>query len=165
MGFFDDLFNRNPTRDWQPEKNLVLVLDIDQESFCGIQIGDDARRLSKLGPAEDAASARNGWYRYPSLGFDVSTEHGRVVEFQLRFEPEETYGGHVRINGSELPLEGAITEAIIVKAAGQPSERIVDDDPDGGQEITLRYAKPRADWQFELNEEGQLSAIWGGRRD
>jgi len=165
MGFFDDLFNRNPTRDWQAEKNLVLVLDIDQEAFCGIAIGDDARRLSKLGPAEDAASARNGWYRYPSRGFDVTAEQGRVVEFQFRFDPDETYRGRVRINGNELPLTGDITEGVILQAAGKPTERIVDDDPEGAQEITLRYGKARADWQFELNEEGRLSSIWGGKRD
>jgi hypothetical protein len=165
MGFLDDLFNRNPTKDWRAEQHLELLLDMDSETFCGIGIGDDARRLSKLGPAEDAAAARNGWYRYPAHGFDITTEQGRVVEFQLRFDPDETYGGHVRINGNELPLEGDITEAVILKAAGTPTERIVDDDPDGDQEITLRYTRTRADWQFELNEEGKLSSIWGGKRD
>lgn len=164
MGFLDNLLNKNPTKDWQPQKDLVLMLDIDQESFCGITIGDPSKRLTKLGPAEDARAARNGWYRYPSSAFDITTEQDRVVEFQLRFEPDEMYGGHVRINGNELPLEGDITEAIILKAAGPPDERIVDDDPDG-QEITLRYRRPRADWQFELNAEGKLCSIWGGKRD
>lgn len=165
MGFLDQLLNRNPTRDWKAQPDLVLMLDIDQETFCGIAIGADPRALERLGPAEDAAAARKGWYRYPSSGFDIVTEQGRVVEIQLSFDPAECYGGHVRINGAELPLEGDITEATIVRAAGAPSERIVDDDVAGMEEVILRYTRHKADWQFELNEQGKLTSIWGGRRD
>ena len=160
MGLFDKLLNRNPTADWVAARDLVLILDIDQESFCGIAIGDAVARLQKLGPAEVAAAARHGRYRYPSLGFEITTELGRVVEIELVFDPVECYGGHVKINGNELPLEGDITEAVIVAAAGPPDERTVS----AGGDVTLQYRRTRADWRFELSL-GTLDRIWGGRRD
>jgi hypothetical protein len=160
MGFLDALLNRNPTADWTPQRDLVLLLDVDQESLCGITIGDAISRVSKLGPAEDARSARHGRYRYPSLGFEITAEQGRVVEVELVFDPVECYGGHVTINGNELPLEGDITEQAIVAAAGPPEERKVD----AGGDVTLQYRRRRADWRFELSG-GTLDRIWGGLRD
>lgn len=162
MSFFDKLLNKNPTADWQADKNLVLMLDVEQESLCGITIGDAVNRLTKLGPAEDAATARNGWYRYPSYGFSITCERERVVEVELSFGEDSCFGGHVAIRGAELPLEGDITEEIIVAAAGAPDERIVQDGDESS--VTLRYKRTKADWQFEL-EDGKLESIWGGKRD
>jgi len=107
-------------------------------------------------------SLRTGRFRQgnPSLGFEITTEQGRVVEIELVFDPVECYGGHVKINGNELPLEGDITEAVIVAAAGPPDDRTVS----AGGDVTLQYRRTRADWRFELSL-GTLDRIWGGRRD
>ena len=160
MGFLDNLLNRNPTADWRPQRDLALILDIDQESFCDIAIGDAASRIQKLGPAARAASARNGVYHYPSLGVVLTTEQGRVVEIELAFDPIEPYRGQVRINGAELPLAGDVTEEAIVAAAGPPDERTTSD----GDEVTLKYRRTRANWWFELSL-GSLDRIWGGKHD
>lgn len=82
MGLLDNLLNRNPTADWRAQPGLALVLDLDEESFCGIRLGEKAERLEKLGPAEDAAKARIRRYRYTSKGFVATLrnwEQGRRV--------------------------------------------------------------------------------------
>jgi hypothetical protein len=164
MGLLDNLLNRNPTRDWQPQRGLELVLDLDQETFCGIGFGDPVARLTKLGPAEDARAARVGVYRYPSRGFGIIAEQGRVVEFEVSFFAEERYGGAVRISGRAANFGETTTEADVVAALGGPTERKTYGEP-SEQTVTLQYRRTRGIWEFELDEAGRLEAVLGSKRD
>lgn len=164
MGFLDDLLNRNPTRDWQPQRGLRLVLDLDQETFCGIGFGDPVSRLTKFGPAEDARVARAGSFRYPSRGFGIVTERGRVVEFELTFLPEQRYAGEVTVGGRTPEFSNATTEADLITALGPATERETHGAPPD-ETLTLRYQRTRGTWDFELDEEGHLETLWGGKRD
>jgi hypothetical protein len=162
--FFDNLFNRNPTRDWQPQRGLKLVLDLEQETLCGIGFGEVANRLAKLGPAEDARAARAGHYRYPSRGFSITTELGRVVEFELTYYPDACYTGEVTLAGRALPLSQSTTQADLMAALGPPAERLTDGEPPD-QTVLLRYEKARGTWEFSVDETGRLEYVWGGKRD
>ena len=102
MSLLDSLLNRNPTQDWRGQSGLTLVLDLDEESFCGIRLGEKAERLQKLGPAEDAAKARIGTYRYTSHGYYCEEEQGRFAEVVLWYGAAlegQSFSGAVRRNG------------------------------------------------------------------
>ena len=107
MGLLDNILNRNPTRDWRGQHGLALVLDLDQESFCGVRLGEPAERLEKFGPATDAESARIGMYNYPDRGFQVNAEQGKFVEVEMAFgdgEGARAYAGSVVRHGRSVVL-------------------------------------------------------------
>lgn len=166
MGILDRLLGRNPTTDWRPQRGLQLLLDLDNETFCGVGLGERADRLEKLGPAEDARAARNGVYDYTSRGFCITTEAGRVVEFELTYAAgEPTFAGTVRRHGQPLLLSPETAEQDVIAALGAaPAKR---DQRGNGEDrtVTLHYRGPRADWMIELGAEGRLESLWIGKRD
>ena len=166
MSFLDDVFGRNPTRDWQPQRGLELVCDLDNETFCGVAFGERVERLSKLGPTEVAGTARKGIYEYPSRGFTCIAEDGKFVEVELSFvdeAPLAVFGGIVQHRGRPVPLSRATTETEVRAAFGDPRER--KEQGIGGEPfVQLTYGLYRSDWIFAF-EDGGLDSLWGGRKD
>lgn len=164
MSFLDNLLNRNPTADWQGQRGLQLVLDMDSETFCGVGIDDPVSRLEKFGPAEDAKAARYGAYEYPSRAFHIATEEGRVVEFTIHFYDHERYTGRVRLRGQDLPPGGAVKADDIIMLLGPPQQRNAEEEDDESL-VQLIYPRPKSNWHFEFDGAGVLESIWVGKND
>lgn len=167
MSFLDNLFDRNPTREWRAQPGLELVLDLDDESFCGIRLGERADRLEKLGPAEDAAAARRGDYRYRSRGFVCREEQGRFVELEANSGVGEgqPFAGLVRRNGASATLTPQMTESDLVAHLGKPDERKASEAEEGvSSRATLTWHLNRTDCMAEFIDE-QLDQLWLGTRN
>ena len=163
MSFLDNLLNRNPTREWRAQPGLALLLDLDDESFCGIRLGERADRLQKLGPAEDAATARRGSYRYLSRGFDCLEEQGRFAEVEANFSKPEgpPFAGVVRRNGTTATFTPQTTELELVAHLGKPDER--GGDAEGSSSATLTWHLHRTDCVAEFID-ARLEALWLGTK-
>lgn len=163
MGLLDNLLNRNPTAEWQAQRGLQLVLDMENETFCGVGIDDPVARLEKFGPAENAKAARYGDYEYPSRAFSVTTEQDRVVEFTIRYYDHEMYRGKVRLlRGQELTAP--VKEAELVAMIGPPPTRNAEEEQ-GFELAQLIYPRTRSSWHFEFDGDGVLESIWVGKND
>jgi len=166
MGLLDNLLNRNPTADWRAQPGLALVLDLDEESFCGIRLGEKADRLQKLGPAEDARKARvQKTYNYATRGFSCDEEEGRFVEVTLWYRAAldgQAFTGPVRRNGAAVVFTTETTEAELVAHLGPAGEREPWKDPESGG-ATLTWHLNRTDLVVELLG-GRLDEIWLGTR-
>lgn len=159
MSFLDDLLDRNPTKDWRAQPNLALVLDLDEESFCGIRLGDKAARLQVFGPAEDAKNARVGIYRYWARGFALSKEQGRFVDVTCLYQlpDDRSFTGPVRRNGRSATFGNASAEADVIALVGAPDERASDEpteDMSGGAQLT-----------WHLNRTDLVAEFVGGKLD
>lgn len=166
MSFLDNLLNRNPTREWRAQPGLELVLDLDDESFSGIRLGERADRLQKLGPAEDATAARRGAYRYWSRGFECREEQGRFVEVDAIYTEGvgRPFAGPVRRNGAAATLTPQTTERELVAHLGQPDERESSEAEEGiSSGATLTWHLNRTDCAAEFINE-QLDQIWLGTK-
>jgi hypothetical protein len=166
VSFLDNLLNRNPTREWRSQPGLELLLDLDDESFCGIRLGERADRLQKLGPAEDAAAARRGSYWYLSRGFLCREEQGRFVELEVVYSVGEgqPFAGLVRRNGATATLAPHTTEADLVAHLGQPDERKASEAKQGfPSEAGLTWHLNRTDCVAEFIDQ-QLDQIWLGTK-
>lgn len=167
MSFLDNLLNRNPTREWRAQPGLDVVLDLDDESFCGIRLGERADRLRKLGPAEDAARARAGSYRYTSRGFYCQEELGRFVEVVLWYAASlegQAFGGPVRRNGATAVFAPGTTEAELAAHLGKPDERESSAAEEGvSSGSTLTWHLNRTDCVAEFVGE-HLDELWLGTR-
>jgi hypothetical protein len=167
MSLLDNLLNRNPTKDWLAQPGLALLLDLDEESFCGIRLGEKADRLQKLGPAEDAAKARLFSYRYTTRGFYCEEEQGRFVEVVLWFAASlegQAFVGPVRRNGATLVFNPATTEAELVAHLGKPDERESTDaeaEMSGGASLTWHLN--RTDCVAEFIDD-HLDELWLGTK-
>ncbi|HZL91501.1 MAG TPA: hypothetical protein VFB96_24240, partial [Pirellulaceae bacterium] len=97
MGFVQSLFGQpNPTRRWQFDPSVPLVLDLDQHTLSGVGIGEPLERLSFLGKG-----IARGSIDFPALGLAVSEMDGRIHElivyFGHRAEPDGgNFAGVVR---------------------------------------------------------------------
>jgi len=166
VSFLDNLLDRNPTREWRAQPGLQLVLDLDDESFCGIRLGERADRLQKLGPADDAAAARRGSYWYGSGGFLCREEKGRFVELEVVYSVGEgpPFAGLVRRNGATATLAPQTTEQELLAHLGQPDERHASEAKEGfPSEIALTWHLHRTDCVAEFIDE-KLDQIWVGTK-
>jgi hypothetical protein len=166
VSFLDNLLDRNPTREWRAQRGLELVLDLDDESFSGIRLGERADRLQKLGPAEDAAAARRGEYRYRSRGFVCREEQGRFVELEALYGVGEgqPFAGLVRRNGATATLAPQTTEPELVAHLGKPDERDASEAEEGiPSRATLTWHLNRTDCVAEFIDE-QLDQLWLGTK-
>lgn len=164
MSFLDALFDRNPTRDWRPQRGLEITCDLDSETFCGVAFGERIERLAKLGPAEVAGTARKGIYEYASKGFRCVAEDGRLVVVEIFFLTDPSLGafvGTVRYRGGVVSLSAETTEAEVRGQLGDPRER--EQDIEGEPFLQLTYGLHRSDWIFEF-ENDRLESLWGERR-
>jgi len=166
VSFLDNLLNRNPTREWRAQPGLALVLDLDDESFCGIRLGERADRLQKLGPAEVATAARRGDYGYPSRGFVCREEQGRFVEVEVWYSvgEERPFAGLVRRNGATATLTPQTTEPELVAHLGKPDERKASAAEKGDpSEATLTWHLNRTDCEAEFIDE-RLDQLYLGTK-
>ena len=167
MGLLDNLLNRNPTRDWQPQRGLELVVDLDRESFCGVRLGEKVERLHKFGPTADAASARIGMFNYPTRGFQVSEEQGKFVEVETTFgegDGARAFAGKVVRRGRSKVFTGENGEADLVQLLGPPSERkerLAEEDSPAG--VTMLWRLVNTDFTADF-EDGRLSVLWLGTK-
>ncbi len=167
MGLFDNLLNRNPTRDWHAQPGLELVLDLDDESFCGIRLGERADRLRKLGPSGDARSARLGSYDYTDRGFHCREEGGRFVDVELSFSTEEghpAFPGAVRRGGRAATLTERTTEVELIALLGEPAGREAREATGGlPAAATLTWRLHRTDCVADF-EDRRLDWLWMGTK-
>jgi hypothetical protein len=166
VSFLDNLFDRNPTREWRAQPGLELGLDLDDESFCGIRLGERADRLRKLGPAEDAAAARRGEYRYWSRGFLCREEQGRFVEAELVCSEGvgQPFAGPVRRNGATATFGPQTTEPELVTHLGPPDEREASEAEEGmSSGATLTWHLNRTDCVAEFIS-NRLDELWLGTK-
>lgn len=167
MAFLDKLLGRNPTRNWQPQAGLELVLDLDQETFAGIPLGEKAERIAILGPAPDATSARIGIYNYPDRGFQCSVEQGVFVEVEMAFadgEGAHAFAGAVRRRGRSVVLTGQSTESDLVSLMGKPDKRTDEPaDDDIPAHVMLLWNLRGTDASADF-EDGTLSLLWLGTK-
>jgi len=167
MGLLDNLLNRNPTKDWRAQPGLALVLDLDEESFCGIRLGEKAERLQKLGPAEDAAKARVQSYRYTSRGFYCEEEQGRFVEVVLWYGAAlegQAFAGPVRRTGANVVFGAGTTEAEVVAHLGPPAKRESSDAEEGmSGGASLTWQLNRTDCVAEFISD-RLDELWLGTK-
>jgi hypothetical protein len=168
MGILDNLLNRNPTRDWKLQEGLDLVLDLDEETFAGVPVGEKAERLQVFGPSPDAESARAGMFNYPAGGFQVSAELGVFVEVEMAFaggEGARAFGGKVKRHGRSVVLTGQSSEADLVALLGAPYERKdepADDDIPAHATLSWHGASTDVVADFET---GTLSLLWVGTKN
>jgi hypothetical protein len=167
VSFLDNLFDRNPTREWRAQPGLELGLDLDDESFCGIRLGERADRIQRLGPAEDAAPARARSYRYTSRGFYCQEEQGRFVEVVLWYAASldgQAFAGPVRRNGAAAVFGPETTEAELVAHLGQPGERESSEAEEGvSSGATLTWHLNRTDCVAEFIS-NRLDELWLGTK-
>ena len=167
MSLLDNLLNRNPTKDWLAQPGLALLLDLDEESFCGIRLGEKADRLQKLGPAEDAAKARLRSYRYTARGFYCEEEQGRFVEVVLWYGASldgQAFSGPVRRNGAGVVFSPVTTEAELVAHLGPPAEHessAAEEGVSGGASLTWHLN--RTDCVAEFIDD-HLDELWLGTK-
>jgi len=167
MSILDNLLNRNPTADWRRDSSLALVLDLDEESFCGIRLGERADRLQKLGPASDAAAARAGRYEYAPHGFLCQAEQGRFVEVELAFTPDRgtgRYEGLVKRGGRAQPFSPGASEQDVIALLGEPADR--SDEPAGEYlpaTSMLNWRLLRTDCSAHF-EDARLTEFWLGTK-
>jgi hypothetical protein len=155
MGFVQSLFGQpNPTRRWQFDPSVPLVLDLDQHTLSGVGIGAPLERLSFLGKG-----IARGSIDFPALGLAVSEADGRIHELIVYFgHPAEPDGGKfagiVRHRGQTLELSAAATEPWLRARLGEPYWR--DED---SQEAILFYEHGRHEWQVEFADDGRLKCL------
>jgi hypothetical protein len=166
VSFLDNLLDRNPTREWRAQPGLELVLDLDDESFCGIRLGERADRLQKLGRAEDAGAARRHEYRYWSRGFLCREEQGRFVEAEVTYTVGvgQPFAGPVRRNGATAVFTPDTTEPELVAHLGKPDEREASEAEEGiSSGATLTWHLNRTDCVAEFISD-RLDQVWLGTR-
>jgi len=167
VSFLDTLLNRNPTKLWRARHGLALVLDLDNETFCGVRLGDRADRLEQFGPAEDAKRAREGVLRYDARGFEIWTEENRFTDVMLQYgiALHTPFAGTVRRRGAEASFTPETTEAELVRFLGAPDEREVTeatDEMSGG--VDLAWSLANTDLEADFIDD-RLDEIWLTRRD
>ena len=69
---FGKLFRKKyPSSEWRQRESLSIDVDLDRGALCGVPLGRNMDDLSFLGPADDPERAREGVFRYLSLGLEV----------------------------------------------------------------------------------------------
>ena len=153
MGFVESLSAQpNPTRRWQFDPSVPLVLDLDQHTLGGVAVGQPLERLSFLGKG----FPRGPSLAFPALGLAVSEADGLLADLIFYFghpaEPDGgTFVGIVRHHRLPLNLSAAVSEAWLRDRLGEPYWR--DDD---GQEVILFYEHGQNEWQIEFADDGRL---------
>ena len=156
MGFVESLFAQpNPTRRWQFDPAIPLLLDLDQHTLCGIAVGQPLERLSFLGKGFPHGQI----LAFPALGLAVSETDGLIGELIVYFghatEPDGgTFAGAVRHRSQALELSAATSEAWLRARLGEPYWR--DDD---GEEVILFYEHGQCEWQVELAADSRLKCL------
>jgi hypothetical protein len=161
LGLFDSLFKRSyPTRDWPAGDGRELCFDFDKNALCDVAIGERMERLRFLGPAKDAQMARQECLNYPSKGFYVHHDNGRIASYVIFYEDcrdnkYTPFAGKCIVGGREAAFSRETTEQQLVQLWGEPYWRDTDDD----DEIVLYYERDNVEWQVELDPAGTLTVI------
>lgn len=153
MGFVQSLFGQpNPTRRWQFDPSVPLVLDLNRHTLAGVAVGQPLERLSFLGKG----IARSPIIAFPSLGLAVNEADGLIDELMVYFgHPAEPDGGRfsgtTRYDGLQLDLSSSIPETWLRERLGEPYWR--DED---FEEAILFYEFGQHEWQIEFADDGKL---------
>jgi len=153
MGFVQSLFGQpNPTRRWQFDPSVPLVLDLDQHTLSGVGIGERVERLSSLGKG----ISRDAIIAFPALGLAVSEADGLIHELIVYFghsaEPDGgNFTGTSRYRGLPLDLSFFVTEPWLRDRLGEPFWRDEDEN-----EVILFYEHGQREWQVEFAADGSL---------
>lgn len=183
----------NLTEKWLRTPGVLLVLDLDNSTFSGIEFGKPISAISFLGPCAE-------FQRYIGHCYDVNGRslgkpqksygleyHGDGIGFGadenmmfdtvgicLQPNPDsansKAYEGTVIWNGQ--PVDRVDLESVnsLVRLFGSPDidrEEPAHDDPEIGR-VTyrryLKYEKPKAMWMIFVNEYGQAQSMHVSRQ-
>lgn len=153
MGFVESLFAQpNPTRRWQFDPLVPLVLDLDRHMLSGTGIGDPLTGLSFLGKGVP----RGGGIAFPAHGVAVGETDGRIHELIVYFghpaEPEYgQFSGTARHRGVSLDLSSTVSEPWLRDRLGDSYWRDEDE-----EEVILFYEHGQREWQIEFAADGRL---------
>jgi hypothetical protein len=158
LKFLSALFALNPTRQWQENPSIPLILDLDQHQFCQLKIGDTFEKLSFLGSARRNSLFKD-WFEFSSKGITVSVVEAHIEWFAFFIQPDPEismahFEGAFQYQKQILPFSQIASEKEIRRQFGEPYWKDQDSD-----EILLFYEFPHCEWQIELSLEGQLKAI------
>ena len=159
MGILDHFFPpEDPARDWKAVPGLRLECVLDDPSFCGVRLGQEAESLSRFGPPENPRLTREGMYDYPSSGFEIDTTDGRIDCFLFRWDaqdPVKHFHGSFLWKGAPLRLDASTGEDEVRRAFGEPYW--IDDDL-GERLLFYEFGRGALEWQVELAR-GRLTAL------
>ena len=158
---FKFLFGKsNPTRNWPPNGDAVLTLDLDAASLNGIEVGEPLEQLSFLGPDEDRSSFKSGEFRYYSQGLCVECmgSDDEITAYHILFhDQDETqyqrFRGSLTRAGQPLDL-APLTVGRCAQALGD--YYWIDEDED---ESIVFYEFPEREWQLEFDLDGALKRL------
>lgn len=161
MGFFGGLFGKSdPTRRWVADPNLSLVCDLSRHALAGITLGQPVEALRGLGPPENPEAARREMYCYPSRGFEIDAEGGRVGSIVIDWEvPDEgsyrEFGGSFVYQGRTLRLGPETGLVDFVQVFGEPYWRAQE-----AEELILFYEFGNGvEWQVEFTRALKLKGL------
>jgi hypothetical protein len=152
----------NPTRDWRREADFPLEVDLDQETFCGVRLGESAAPLRRLGPVEFAPGLRMGSYMYFSQGLEYGCD-GELLESYSVYEAASDdarflpFSGRIR-HGGELISLAAIDPLKAVERFGEPFER----EAIGGV-LCLYYQRAGMAFDLEFDADGRFGTFSASR--
>ena len=153
LGFLDHW--RNPTRAWQEDAMLPLIVNLDEDRFCGVASGDPFEKLSFLGPAQRAGCE----FAWPAKGVVVTMWDDCIGELEFYFghaaaAKHGKFPGSFRYRGTSLPWSRESTESDVQSMIGPPYWR---DEDDHG--VLLFYEFPNREWQIEFDLDGTLKSL------
>jgi len=145
----------NPTRAWEENSRLTLIVDLDQNRLSDVRAGDPVEKLSFLGPAEVTPSG----FIWPRKGIDVTACDGGIRELGFYFghaaEPNKgVFVGGFRYGLVPVRLSKASSELDVLALFGQPYWRDQDED-----EILLFFEFPTGEWQLEFDLDATLKHL------
>ncbi|MBN1355087.1 hypothetical protein JXA40_02340 [bacterium] len=152
--------NRDFTRDWVPQPDQVIELDLSKNRLCGIGLNDPVHFLERLGPAEDKKRVAGGMLCYYSKGLQIDFNKNRLIESFVVYFNDETnpdyrcFQGAVRFKGAGYRSEQIGTEQMFKGLFGGPYWRSQDED-----EIILFYEYGLIEWQVEFRLSGGIKVI------
>jgi len=161
LGIFTWFLNRhNPTRNWQFDPSLELIIDLDMNRICGLSLGDSFVDLQGLGQAEDTQASLQGNFRYYSKGLEIDCDENVIESFIVHWSESvhgkfRPYIGKILYQGSEVTLDNTILVEQFVQRFGEPFWRdTVDED-----ETILFYEFGEHEWQAEFDRNDSLRCL------
>jgi hypothetical protein len=162
MGFFSNLFRRNPTADWHESAGAIAV-DVVTGSLMGKGFAAPMDDFCGLGPATGWPGSNGcGTLRYPGKGIEIDFEYGQFIGVLVLLKklPDATdpdirvFSGKLLRSNAPLGLGSGDDVAKIRQIMGEPESYDEDED-----ETVLMYRFDQVCVEFEVLETHGLAAI------
>ncbi|HBC85908.1 MAG TPA: hypothetical protein DCZ94_03030 [Lentisphaeria bacterium] len=150
------------TDSWGRKEPLNLVVDLKDNSVCGVKLGHSIHDFSFLGPSEKPKSIRSEKTLYYlslgiSLGFDE--RNSRFCDFRIVWsdyleEGFTPYRGSLLFSGKHVGSQGNVSRQDVLAILGEPYGAHRD-----SEEEIVFYDTSEYEWQFEFDLQGQLKQL------